>query len=56
MSLRNTGTLDVIVDSPHTPGYDLIIYDGGDVPDDDERYSLLMKKIEAYAERHKLKL
>ena len=49
MSLRDTDTIDIIVKSPHTKGYDLIVTDGGDVTDEIERHTLLVEKLSTYA-------
>jgi len=49
MSLRNTDTIDIVVQSPHVEGYDLIAYDPGDVDDPVERYTLMIDKLTNYA-------
>ena len=49
MSLRNTDSIDIIVQNPHGEGYDLIVFDAGDIDDEIERYTLLVEKLSAYA-------
>ena len=49
MPLKDTTKVDVIVKSPHTGGYDLIVVDSGDVSDEIERYNLLLEKLKCYS-------
>jgi hypothetical protein len=49
MSLRDTEKIDVVGKGPGG-GYDLFIYDAGDVTDEAERYSLLTQKLQSYLE------
>jgi hypothetical protein len=50
MSLRDTDQIDVIVDSPHTDGFDLLIVESGDIDDPIERYVLMVEKLSNYAQ------
>ena len=50
MSLRNTDTIDIVIQSPYIEGYDLIAYDSGDVDDPVDRYTLLIDKLTNYAQ------
>ncbi len=49
MSLKELSAVDIIVKSPHTGGYDLIVVDSGDTDDETERYTLLVEKLTNYA-------
>lgn len=49
MALENTNQIDIIVKSPHTNGYDLILADGGEVKDEIKRYTFIVDKLTAYA-------
>ena len=49
MSLRDTNSIDVVGKGPDG-GYDLFIYDAGDIADQQERHHLLSKKLLTYAE------
>ncbi|ABC30321.1 hypothetical protein HCH_03579 [Hahella chejuensis KCTC 2396] len=50
MSLKNTDLIDVIAQSPHFDGYDIIAVDSGDIVDEIERYNLMIKKLSSYME------
>ena len=49
MSLRDTTSVDVIGRRPDG-GYDLFVYDAGDIADEHERYRLLIEKLRSYVE------
>ena len=49
MSLRDTEKIDVVGKGPDG-GYDLFIYDAGDVTDEQERHQLLTQKLRSYVD------
>ena len=49
MSLRDTTAIDVVGRGPDG-GYDLVVYDAGDIADEHERYRLLTEKLRSYVE------
>lgn len=50
MSLKNVDTVDVVVQSPHFDGYDLIAVDSGDIDNEVDRYNAMIDKLTSYME------
>ena len=48
MSLEDTSTIDLVVNSPEGRGGELLIVDGGDTTDEIRRYQLLTDKLAVY--------
>ncbi len=49
MGLAETDIIDFVVENKSTGGYDLLVYDGGEIEDEIQRYALLTEKLSSYA-------
>lgn len=49
MPLDNPRTIDIVTKTADGQGAELIIYDGGEVPEPSERFERLQEKLRAYA-------